>query len=185
MSDVDGRRDRRPQAVNERGCHMATATQTTRRHRPWRLSVTQYLRMIEVGIITDRDRVFLWKGRLLEKMTKHRPHVLAALRLHSALGRILSAHACYVEKEEAMMLARRKDTVPEPDLKVVRGRPEDYSDTPTSRDVALVVEVSDTTLGFDMGPKQRLYAVESIPDYWVVNVNGPWIEVFTRPSGPQ
>ena len=36
-----------------------------------------------------------------------------------------------------------------------------------------------------MGPKQRLYAVESVPDYWVVSVTGRWIEVFTQPSGPR
>src|SRR4051794_14504677 len=114
MSDVDGRRDRRPQTMSERGEAMATATQTTRRHGPWRLSVTQYLRMIEVGIITEQDRVFLWKGRLLEKMTKARPHTTTTMRLHSALGRVLTGHPCYVEKEEAMMLARRKDTIPEP-----------------------------------------------------------------------
>ena len=165
---------------------MSTITQARRHFRPWRrLTVAKYLRMIEVGILTEADRVFLWKGRLLEKMTKGRPHVVTILRLHEALLRIVTAHSCYVEKEESMRLVHRKDTLPEPDLKLVRGRLEDYADMPTSGDVPLVIEVSDTTLSFDMGPKQRLYAVESVAEYWVAGVTGRWIEVFTQPSGPQ
>src|SRR4051794_15151245 len=113
MSDADGRRDRRLQTMSERGEAMATATPITRRHRPWRLSVNQYLRMIEVGIITEQDRVFLWKGRLFEKMTKARPHTTTTMRLNTAQGRVVAGHPYYVEKEEAMMLIRRTDTIPE------------------------------------------------------------------------
>ncbi len=164
---------------------MATVTRVTRRHRPWRLTVPNYLQMIEAGILTEKDRVFLWKGRLLEKMTKERPHCVTVQRLQEALNRVVTAHACYVEKEDPLKLVNRHDTIPEPDVQVVRGCLEDYADIPTSCDIPLVVEVSDTTLRFDRGPKQRLYAVESIPEYWVASVNGPWIEVFSQPSGPQ
>jgi Uma2 family endonuclease len=157
----------------------------SREFRPWRLTVEKYLRMIKLGILTEQDRVFLWKGQLLEKMTKERPHSLAVMRLCKALERLVAAHSCYVEQEQAIQLVRRRDTIPEPDVKVVRGCMEDYTSIPTSRDVPLVVEVSDTTLRFDRGPKQRLYAVESIPEYWVADVNGRWIEVFTQPTGPQ
>lgn len=169
---------------------MATISSTTkppaaRQFRHWRLTVDKYLRMIKLGILTEQDRVFLWKGQLLEKMTKERPHIVTVQRLWDALDRVVTAHACYVEKEDPMKLVNRNDTIPEPDVKVVRGRREDYADIPTSRDVPLVVEAADTTLAFDRGPKQRLYAAESIPQYWVASVNGPWIEVFSQPSGPQ
>ncbi len=30
--------------------------------RHWRLTVDKYLRMIRLGILTERDRAFLWKG---------------------------------------------------------------------------------------------------------------------------
>jgi hypothetical protein len=141
--------------------------------------------MIESGILTDEDRVLLWKGVLLEKMTKARPHTVAVMRLTRALGTVVGAHSAYVEKEEAVRLLHRNDTIPEPDAKMVRGRLEDYSDIPTTRDVPLIVEVADTSLAFDMGPKQRLHAVESVPEDWVVNVNERWVELFTQPSGPE
>ena len=36
--------------------------------------------------------------------------------------------------------------------------------------VALIVEVADTTLEFDLGPKAALYAAAGIPEYWVVDL---------------
>jgi Uma2 family endonuclease len=164
---------------------MATITQPARRYRLWRLSVADYLKMIEVGILSEKDRVFLWKGTVLQKMSKGRPHIVTVMNLLGALNRLLAAHRYYVEKEDPINLVRRTDTMPEPDLKIVRGRPGDYGDIPTTQEVPLIVEVADTTLGFDMGAKQRLFAAESVPEYWVVSVTGRWIEVFTQPSGPQ
>ena len=38
--------------------------------------------------------------------------------------------------------------------------------------VALIVEVSDTTLATDLGRKAKLYAQAGIPEYWVVDVEG-------------
>src|SRR5512135_773649 len=148
---------------------MATATKpTTAKLRPWPLTVDRYLRMIEVGILTPKDRVWLWKGRLVEKMTKGRPHTVAMTRLHHALIP-LAAGTGYVEQEAPMRLLHRNDTLPEPDLKVVRGRPEDYAATPTARDVPLVIEVADSSLADDRGEVLELYAAEAIPVYWIAN----------------
>jgi Uma2 family endonuclease len=33
-----------------------------------------------------------------------------------------------------------------------------------------VIEVSDSTLAFDLGPKARLYARAGIPEYWVFDI---------------
>jgi Uma2 family endonuclease len=70
-------------------------------------------------------------------------------------------------------------TVPEPDVKIVRGRSRDYVGRfPTTLDVALVVEVSDSTL-----PKDRslvaTYAAEGIPIYWLVNLTDSRVEVYS------
>lgn len=164
---------------------MATTAPAKNPFRPFRMTVAAYLRMIGAGILTENDRVFLWKGRLFEKMTKGRPHTVAVVRLHEALRRAVPSPGHYIEQEQPVALRRRNDSMPEPDLQVVRGRPEDYRDTPTTGDVALIVEVADSSLPFDMGPKQRVYAAESVPEYWVVSVSGRWVEVFTRPSGPK
>ena len=69
---------------------------------------------------------------------------------------------------------------PEPDLAVVPGRPRDYSAHPNS--AALVVEVSDSLLSFDMNQKRLLYARAGIRDYWVVDVNSRRLLVYRNPQ---
>ena len=49
-------------------------------------------------------------------------------------------------------------------------------------DVRLLVEISDTTLAFDLGTKARLYARAGIPEYWVVDVVGERIVVHRSPG---
>ena len=87
----------------------------------------------------------------------------------------------WVRTQAPLELGQSSD--PEPDVSVVAGRREDYSDHPTT--AVLVVEVSDTTLAFDRGDKANLYAAAGIADYWVIDVNGRRVEVYRDPTaGP-
>ena len=69
---------------------------------------------------------------------------------------------------------------PEPDVSVVPGQREDYTDHPTT--ALLVVEVSEATLAYDQGDKASLYAAGRIIDYWVVNLVDRQIEVYRNPT---
>ena len=72
------------------------------------------------------------------------------------------------------------DSAPEPDLAVVRGVPEDYLNAhPTVP--ALVIEIADTSLGFDRKVKGSVYARGGVQDYWVVNVTDRVLEVYRDP----
>jgi Uma2 family endonuclease len=72
------------------------------------------------------------------------------------------------------------DSAPEPDLAVVRGVPEDYLNAhPTVP--ALIVEIADTSLGFDRKVKGSVYARGGVRDYWVVNVTDRVLEVYRDP----
>jgi Uma2 family endonuclease len=74
------------------------------------------------------------------------------------------------------------DSVPEPDLAWVK--PKDYrDDRPRAKDVLLLIEVSDSTLTYDLGEKAELYAAARIADYWVVNIPHWRVEVFRRSRG--
>lgn len=53
---------------------------------------------------------------------------------------------------------------------------------PFSEDVALLVEVADTSASSDLGEKALLYAQAGIPDYWVVLVNEPAIICHRMPT---
>ena len=72
------------------------------------------------------------------------------------------------------------ESAPEPDLAWVARR--DYSrGRPVAEDVLLVIEVADSSLGFDTGEKADLYAAAGIADYWVVDVAAQRIEVRREP----
>jgi hypothetical protein len=69
---------------------------------------------------------------------------------------------------------------------VLRGRYTNYATRlPRPGDVALLIEVSDTTYHRDRGPKWRRYAAASIPVYLIVRLKGPdtLVEVWTGPTG--
>ena len=66
--------------------------------------------------------------------------------------------------------------------RVVRGTYANYRHRiPTPDDVALLVEVSETTLRQDRGPKRAAYARAGIAVYWIVNLVARQVEVYTRP----
>ena len=49
-------------------------------------------------------------------------------------------------------------------------------------DIALILEVSDSTLDHGLGPKAQLYARAGIPEYWVIDVKGCLIYQHREPS---
>src|SRR4051812_34080763 len=128
---------------------MATAAEPTQAEattfRPWPMTVDHYERMIAAGVFTGDERVFLWKGQLVEKMGRGRPHTVAVLSLMEALRPFLVGFG-YLEPEQPVKFVRRNDSMPEPDIMVVRGSMRDYAKAPKTRDVRFLVEVSESTL---------------------------------------
>ncbi len=146
-----------------------------------RISVERYDRMIESGIITPDDRVELLEGMLVNKMSKSPPHRIANNKVRHALEAVLPA-GWYLDVQEPIAL---DDSRPEPDAAVIRGRTEDYSTRhPEPREIAIVIEVADTSLRRDRESKRRIYARNGIAVYWIVNVADRLIDVYAGPSGP-
>lgn len=144
----------------------------------WRFSVAQYHQMIRLGIFTDDDPVELLEGWIIQKMPKNPPHRAATKLTRNALEAIVPS-GWYVDAQEPITL---EDSEPEPDVVIVRGNTRDYLDRhPGSQDLALVVEISDSTLERDRTSKKRLYARAGIPVYWIVNLCEQQIEVYTKP----
>jgi Uma2 family endonuclease len=145
------------------------------------LSVEQYCRMIETGILGKRDRVVLWQGQLVAKMTKHQPHTIAQGNLNERFIRIVP-DGWHVNQDAPVVVG---GSVPEPDLSVVREHRDDYPRRPpTAADVALVAEVADSSLRDDARATLAAYAAASIPVHWLVNLPESRIEVHTDPTGP-
>ena len=72
---------------------------------------------------------------------------------------------------------------PEPDAMLLVWREDGYAlRAPRPEDVLLLVEVSDSTLRYDRDVKMSLYAAAGVPEAWLVNLRGDWIESNTQPT---
>lgn len=142
------------------------------------LSVSQYHRMIAAGVVTEDDPVELIEGVLVFHMPKNPIHEFVLAACSEALGAIVPA-GWMLRSQSPVTLP---DGEPEPDFAVVRGSRHDYIDRhPGESDVALVIEVSDSTLARDRGMKLRSFARAGIGEYWIVNIESRAVEVYTTP----
>ena len=160
---------------------MATDTQATAPAlKLYRLTVPQFEAMIAPGIFGD-DRVELLGGVMI-MMTQYPPHTFAEEQCSDALERLLNPAEWYVREEKPVHLGR--SWRPEPDVAVVRGpRAAFATRTPRAEDLALLVEVADTSYATDRGVKWRRYAAAGIPAYWIADLGKRRVEVFTGPTG--
>ena len=71
---------------------------------------------------------------------------------------------------------------PEPDIAITLKGASEYDDNPHAQDVLLVVEVSDSSLSFDLSTKAKLYSSAGIAEYWVVDVEGERLLVHREPT---
>lgn len=158
----------------------AAQTDDTLAIRMYRLSVEQYHAMATAGMLTEADQLELLEGWLVEKMTKNRPHSIATQQARDLLSSVIPS-GWYVDDQEPITLT---DSEPEPDLIIVRGARRDYLDShPTPPNIALVVEVSDSTLKLDRVLKARIYAAAGIPYYWLLNLIDRQLELHSQPTG--
>ena len=151
-----------------------------------RFSAAEYERMIDAGIIKDGEPLELLDGRLVPKMSKKPGHRISTHRTADVLRGLLPK-GWYVDTQEPVLLRELHlgaGNVPEPDVSVVRGSTDEYSaNHPTADTIALVVEVSDSTLRDDRGLKKQIYAHARIPEYWIINLIDQQLEVYQRPTG--
>lgn len=146
-----------------------------------RFTVDEYLQMAQAGILTERDRVELLDGEIVEMTPIGRPHAANVAALLRVLITGVGPRAV-VWSQGPIRLSER--SLPEPDVTLLRPRPVPYRDEDVEpRDVMLLIEVSDTSLRRDRELKLPLYAGAGIPEYWIVDVQADVIEVHTNPSG--
>lgn len=149
-------------------------------------SIAEYEQMGELGVVVESDRVELLDGWLVQKAVKTPAHRIATHVTRQSLDSALPGD-CYVDTHQPLWLPEMNPgagNVPEPDVSVVSGDFQDYSDRhPPAESVILGVEVSDTSLQHDRGLKKQIYAHARIPEYWIVNLVDHQLEVYQRPSG--
>jgi Uma2 family endonuclease len=147
--------------------------------RPHRLTVDEYYRMAEVGLLPPDARVELIEGEIIDMAPIGSRHAAAVDLLAKRFIRAVDESAI-VRIQGPVRLSPHSE--PQPDLALLKRQPHRYATShPTAADVLLIVEVSDTTLRFDREVKAKLYARHGIPELWIVDLDSRQLHLFRAP----
>ena len=139
-----------------------------------------YHKAAEMGFFGPEERLELINGEVWRKVSPQGfPHSSATVLTGEALRHAFGA-GFHVREEKPIVL--NDLTEPEPDVVVVRGTARQLLGTPTSANIVLVVEISESTLKFDQTIKVEMYARSGISDYWILNRRARQLEVRRTPG---
>lgn len=144
-----------------------------------RLTVDEYYRMSEAGVLPPQARVELIEGMVVDMAPMRSAHASVVARLNARLSAAVGA-AALVWCQLPVRLGTHSE--PEPDLMLLKPRADFYADAhPTPADVLLLIEVSDTTARYDREIKLPLYAQHGVQEVWIVDLDAG---LFRRHRGP-
>jgi Uma2 family endonuclease len=133
-----------------------------------RITVDEYHRMAEIGLLNEGSRVELIEGEIIDMAPIGISHNCAVDRLTRWLV-MAAGEQGIVRIQGSFRLSNI--TEPQPDVILLKPREDFYaSKFASGEDTLLVVEVSDTTLRYDRNVKVPLYARHGIPEVWIVDL---------------
>ena len=145
-----------------------------------RIDVERFHRMIEAGCFGDGDRVELIDGEMRDMTPIGPPHGGTANALNLLLTLRLAGKAIVSVQGP---LALDDGTELYPDLAVLQHRDDFYRQAnPTGDNALLVIEVADSSLSLDQGPKLAKYAHAGIRRYWVVDLRHRTLHDYRDPD---
>jgi Uma2 family endonuclease len=155
----------------------ATAHPLARVHR---LSVADYHRMGETGILGPDLRTELLDGEVIEMPPIGHPHAGTVKYIANRLKETVVVTAVVAVQDPVWLDDR---TEPLPDIALLRPLPDYYrSAHPGPADVILLIEVADTSLEYDRQVKLPRYARAGIPEVWLVDLTGRRLSIHRGPG---
>lgn len=149
-----------------------------RRHR---ITVDEYYRMAEVGLLAPDARVELIEGEIIDMAPIGTDHGSVVDQLARLFIRAVDEQAI-VRIQGAIRLDRNSE--PQPDVALLAPRVDFYRNAqPSPADILLVIEVSDSTLRYDRDVKVPLYARHGIPEVWIVDLQNGELCFYGSPEG--
>lgn len=147
----------------------------------YRFTVKDYHRMAEADIFHEDDRVELLAGEIVEMAPIGPGHAGGVKRLMNAFLPLQMERKAIISVQDPIALGEHSE--PQLDLALLRPRLDFYAHGhPDPQDVLLVVDVMESSAGYDRQVKVPLYARFGIPETWLVDLEQGLIEVYRGPS---
>jgi Uma2 family endonuclease len=145
------------------------------------ITVAEYHRMGEVGILDEDDRVELIEGQLVAMAPIGSDHSGTVNAINHLLV-LTVGNRGVVGVQNPVHLDDHSE--PQPDFTVLKPRVDFYKRaTPRPNEVLLIIEVANSSLNYDRGVKRSLYARHGILEFWIVNLAAQEVEVCRSPTG--
>src|SRR5262249_15978318 len=126
------------------------------------------------------DRVELIDGEIIQMSPIGHRHMVAINRATDFFTGACRGRAI-VSVQNPLRLSNY--TEPQPDIVLLKYRPDFYKDKKiTPDDALLVLEVADTTIRYDRRIKLSKYASAMAPEFWIANLEDDVLEVYREPS---
>ncbi len=144
-----------------------------------RLTVDEYYRMAELGILAPDAKVELIEGEIIDMAPQGSAHAGIVTRFYERLAAALGPTGI-VRCQLPIRLGLRSE--PEPDFAIVKRREDFYTRAhPVAEDVLLIIEISNTTVRYDRFIKMPLYARHGIVEAWLLDIPARRVHLFRAP----
>ena len=144
--------------------------------RPYKLRLTDVEVLQRAGTFDDGPRVELIEGVLIAVSPQLRAHSFLKNELTHRFRMALSGIDSTLSAQSEVTVQISPTSAPEPDI-ALTNEPNGEGYVPVAS-VALLVEIANSTLRFDLGDKRDIYAAAGVPEYWVVDVNKAEVHRF-------
>jgi Uma2 family endonuclease len=145
-----------------------------------RFTSAEYSEMIEAGILTENDRVELLDGEIVFTSPIHLPHKSTTDKLTMFFApKVAGRFICRVQGS----IELTDSSQPEPDFLVLKHTDDFYLERDAKIDeIALLVEVADSSLQMDLNRKREIYAKAGVAEYWVVDLKNKRLVIHLGPQ---
>jgi Uma2 family endonuclease len=143
-------------------------------------TVQEYHLMSEAGVFSDRERVELIEGEIIQMAAIGRRHAARVDPLARTFSRIPESLVIFRVQNPICL---NDNSEPQPDIALVQPRADFYEESlPNSEDVLLLVEVADSTVNYDRDVKVPNYARSGIQEVWLWDIEVNCLEFYHQPT---
>ena len=148
---------------------------------PCKFTSEQYRWLIEEGYLTTYHKVELIEGEIRSMAPMGIEHGRSLRKLTQWL--VDQRGQDYIVQCQVTIHLSEGFT-PDPDFTLLRYREDQYqaNHEPIATDVLLIIEVSESSLHYDLEVKSISYARANVPELWVVDIPHRLVHRFTQPS---